>query len=77
MPVINVNMWEGFDKKVKEKWMRELTNVTVNLLNMPPDKVTVILHDVPQTNWAQAGTVATDPDFLSKSRATEVTNEEN
>lgn len=37
----------------------------------PPDKVVVIVREVPLANWGQAGIVATDSDFLVKSRMTE------
>lgn len=71
MPIINIDCWEGFNAEQKQKWVKELTDVTVNLFNLPPDKVLVILREVPLANWGQAGTVATDFDFLSKSRITE------
>ncbi|MFP7737488.1 tautomerase family protein [Priestia aryabhattai] len=76
MPVMNINVWEGFSEETKQKWVKGLTDLTVDLLNMPPDKVTVILHDVPQYNWAQAGTIATDPEFLGKSRNTVIPQKE-
>lgn len=71
MPIINVDCWEGFTPEQKAKWVKELTDVTVNLFKLPPDKVLVILRDTPLANWGQAGTVATDPEFLPKSRLTE------
>lgn len=71
MPIINVDCWEGFNEEQKEHWIKELTDVTVNLFNLPPDKVLVILREIPLSNWGQAGIVATDSDFLAKSRITE------
>jgi hypothetical protein len=32
----------------------------------------LVLRETPLENWAQAGTVATDPDFQTKSRITQV-----
>ncbi|MEK5039155.1 tautomerase family protein [Sporosarcina sp. FSL K6-3457] len=72
MPIIKVDCWEGFNDKQKQEWIKELTDVTTNMFNIPPDKVLVVLRDVPLSNWGQAGTVATDPDFLAKSRITEI-----
>lgn len=72
MPIINVDCWEGFSKEQKKQWVKELTNVTVKLFNLPPDKVLVILRDTPLANWGQAEMVASDPDFLQKSRITEL-----
>ncbi|WP_141432209.1 4-oxalocrotonate tautomerase family protein [Bacillus sp. 03113] len=71
MPIINVDCWEGFNDEQKQAWIKELTDATVNLFNLPPDKVLVVLREVPLSNWGQAGTVATDSDFLAKSRITE------
>lgn len=72
MPIINVDCWEGFSETQKQQWIKELSDVTINLLNLPPDKVLIILREVPLANWGQAGTVATDSDFLAKSRITEI-----
>ncbi|MBH5320472.1 tautomerase family protein [Paenibacillus sp. GSMTC-2017] len=74
MPIINVDSWEGFTPEQKAKWITELTDVTVKLFNLPPDKVLVILRETPLTNWGQAGAIATDPDFLNKSRITEASS---
>lgn len=71
MPIINVDCWEGFTAEQKKQWVKELSDVTVNMFNLPPDKVLVILRETPVTNWGQAGTVASDPDFLEKSRITQ------
>jgi len=71
MPIISVDVWEGFSDEQKKQWVKELTDVSVNLLNLPPDKILVVLRDTPLTNWAQAGTVATDPEFVTKSRISE------
>lgn len=72
MPIINVDCWEGFNEEQKKQWIKELTDVTVNLFNIPPDKVLVVLKEVSLTNWGQAGIVASDPEFLAKSRITEL-----
>lgn len=70
MPIINVDCWEGFNEDQKKQWIRELTNVTVNMFNIPPDKVLVILRETALANWGQAGAIANDPEFLTKSRRT-------
>lgn len=72
VPIINVDCWEGFNEEQKMRWIKELTDVTVNLFSIPPDKVLVVLREVSLTNWGQAGIVASDPDFLTKSRITEL-----
>lgn len=72
MPIINVDCWEGFSDEQKKQWIEELTSTTVNLFNIPPDKVLVILRETSLANWGQAGTVAAHPDFLNRSRITEL-----
>lgn len=72
MPIINVDCWEGFNAEQKKQWIKGLTDTTVNLFNIPPDKVLVVLRETSLDNWGQAGTVASDPDFLPKSRITEI-----
>jgi len=71
MPIINVDCWEGFNAEQKKEWIEKLPDATVNLFNLPPDKVLVILRETSVANWGQAGTVASDPDFLQKSRITD------
>lgn len=68
MPIINVDCWEGFSPEQKGEWIKALTDVTVNMFQIPSDKVLVILRETSLANWGQAGVVATDPDFLEKSR---------
>ncbi|MFC0211751.1 4-oxalocrotonate tautomerase family protein [Paenibacillus chartarius] len=72
MPIINVDCWEGFSEEQKKVWVKELTRTTVDLFNIPADKVLVILRETSVANWGQAGVVATDPDFLAKSRSDEL-----
>lgn len=75
MPIINVDCWEGFNEQQKKEWIIALTDATVNLFNLPPDKVLVILRETSLTNWGQAGAIATDPNFLEKSRMTDITRQ--
>ncbi|GJM73361.1 hypothetical protein HMSSN036_55770 [Paenibacillus macerans] len=75
MPIINVDCWEGFNEQQKKEWIKALTDATVNLFNLPPDKVLVILRETPLTNWGQAGAVAADPEFLEKSRITDISQQ--
>lgn len=69
MPVIQVDHWEGFSEEQKKEWIVALTDTTNRLFRIPKDKITVILREVPLSNWGNGGVVATDPDFLAKSRA--------
>jgi 4-oxalocrotonate tautomerase len=57
MPVVHVYMWAGRSQEVKEKIVKGITDVFVNL-GVPAEAVTVILHDVEKSNWGSAGKLA-------------------
>jgi 4-oxalocrotonate tautomerase len=54
MPIVHVYMWAGRSEEVKEKLIEDLTKVFVNL-GIPAEAVTVVIHDIPKTNWGIAG----------------------
>ena len=57
MPVVRVDMWEGRTAVVKEKLIKGITKVFTEI-GVPPAAVTVIVNDVPKTNWGTGGTQA-------------------
>lgn len=57
MPVIEVQMWEGRSRDAKKRIVAGLTEVFVKE-GVPPEAVTVILHDVKKENWSTAGKMA-------------------
>ena len=54
MPVVEVKMWEGRTKEAKEKIIKGITEIFVEL-NTPAEAVTVIIYDVPKQNWGSKG----------------------
>jgi 4-oxalocrotonate tautomerase len=54
MPVVRVDMWEGRTAEVKEKLIKGITKVFIEI-GVPPAGVTVIINDVPKTNWGTSG----------------------
>ncbi|HEQ79039.1 MAG TPA: 4-oxalocrotonate tautomerase [Euryarchaeota archaeon] len=54
MPVIQVYMWEGRDAETKKKLIEGLTKAFTDLGNSK-ESVTVILNDIPKTNWGMKG----------------------
>ena len=56
MPLVEISMLTGRDNETKEKMIREVTEAVVRTSGAPPEAVTVILRDVPRTDWARAGT---------------------
>ncbi len=68
MPFIQLNVWPVKSAEQKAKWIKEVTSMTIDLLNIPPDKIQVLVQEVTKENWGKAGAVPTQPDFAEKSR---------
>lgn len=68
MPLIYVDTWPGISSGIKSKWIYKATQITSEFLNIPPDKIQVLIRELPQENWGKAGAVPTDCDFAEKSR---------
>jgi 4-oxalocrotonate tautomerase len=56
MPLVEISMLTGRDPATKERIIREVTDAVVRSSGAPPEAVTVIIRDVPRTDWAHAGT---------------------
>jgi 4-oxalocrotonate tautomerase len=56
MPVVQVSIWAGMSEEAKKKVAEGMTKVLTEL-GIPKDAVTVILYEVPKTNWATGGDI--------------------
>ncbi|HEY3422092.1 MAG TPA: tautomerase family protein, partial [Methanocellaceae archaeon] len=54
MPVVEICLWEGRDRDAKKRIVAGITDLFVKE-GVPPQAVTVILHDIKKENWATAG----------------------
>jgi 4-oxalocrotonate tautomerase len=54
MPVVRVDMWEGRTAEMKAKLIKDITEVFTEI-GVPSAAVTVIITDVPKTNWGTGG----------------------
>lgn len=54
MPVVQVTVWAGITKENKKKLVEGMTGVLEGL-GIPREAVTVIIYEVPKTNWASEG----------------------
>jgi 4-oxalocrotonate tautomerase len=59
MPVVIVNMWPGRDDNAKRRIAEGITKV-FEKENIPSDAVTVIMHEIPKSDWARAGKLCSD-----------------
>jgi 4-oxalocrotonate tautomerase len=54
MPIIHVNVWEGFGEEKIKTVIREITRIFV-CLGIPEQAVEVIVHEIPKTHWGIGG----------------------
>jgi 4-oxalocrotonate tautomerase len=54
LPVVQVSVWAGMSKENKEKLVEGVTRV-LEELDIPREAITVIIYEVPKTNWATGG----------------------
>ncbi len=60
MPIIHVNMFEGRTVDQKRKLVAGITEVVVNSLGTKPESVHIVIQELPRTNIADAGVLASD-----------------
>jgi len=56
MPLIRVDMLEGRTPEQKRELIRELTETTSRVLDVPRERIRVVLYEVPKTHWGIGGT---------------------
>jgi len=54
MPIIHLNVWEGFGQAKAETVIQNITKVFVDL-GIPADAVEVIVHEIPKSHWGIGG----------------------
>ncbi len=54
VPVVEVNMWEGRSAAQKETLIQGITRA-FSEIGVAPDHLTIIIHDIPKTNWGTRG----------------------
>ncbi len=59
MPVIHVNVWEGWGPQKAKAAIKGITQVFVDL-GVPQHAVEVIVHEVPKTHWGIGGQPASE-----------------
>jgi len=55
MPLIEINVWQGFDAKKKETLIAKVTDTVCEVIGCPKQAVHIILREVPKENWADSG----------------------
>ena len=60
MPIIHVNMYEGRSLEQRKKLVVAMTEAVVKSLEIKPEAVSIVLHDLPKHNVAVAGVLASE-----------------
>ena len=60
MPILHVHMLEGRDVEKKRLLAERLTKVIMDTLGSPPEKVRVILTDMPHDSYSVGGVLYCD-----------------
>jgi len=59
MPIVHVNVWEGFGKEKAKIVIQNVTKVFVDL-GIPEYAVEVIVHEIPKSHWGISGVPASE-----------------
>jgi 4-oxalocrotonate tautomerase len=65
MPIVHVNVWEGFGQEKAKTVIKNITDVFVDL-DIPAQAVEVIVHEIKKSNWGIGGQPASEK-FKDKS----------
>ncbi len=55
MPIVQIDMIAGRTLEKKEQLIKKVTDAIVESLEVPADRVHIILHDIPKENIGDAG----------------------
>ena len=55
MPTVHINMLSGRTAEKKEELMAKVTDAIADALQIPKDRVHILLHELPKENIANAG----------------------
>jgi 4-oxalocrotonate tautomerase len=59
VPIIHVNVWEGWGQEKAKTVIENVTQVFVDL-DVPAHAVEVIVHEVPKSHWGIGGEPASE-----------------
>ena len=59
MPIVHVNVWDGFGEEKAKTVIQNITKVFVDL-GVPAHAVEVIVHEIPKSHWGIEGEPASE-----------------
>lgn len=60
MPIIHVHLIEGRSLEQKRAMVKEVTDAVCRTVNVTPDHVKIIMHDMAKHDYATAGVLKSD-----------------
>jgi 4-oxalocrotonate tautomerase len=55
MPIVQIDMIAGRTPEKKEQLIKKVTDAIVEVLQIPADRVRVVIHDIPKENLGRGG----------------------
>jgi len=55
MPIVQISLVQGRTPEKKEQLIKKVTDAIVEVLQIPADRVRIILHDIPKENLGRGG----------------------
>lgn len=59
MPIVHINVWEGFGKEKAKPTIRNITQVFVDQ-GIPREAVEIVITEIPKTHWRIGGKPASE-----------------
>ena len=60
MPIVHINLYQGKPAEAKKKLAVAVTEAVVKSLEVKPEAVHIIIHEIPKENFATAGILASE-----------------
>ena len=60
MPLVNIKMLEGRTLEQKKELVEKVTQAVVEATGATPERVSIVIEDMPKYNFAQAGVLASE-----------------
>ncbi|MBN8531061.1 MAG: 2-hydroxymuconate tautomerase family protein [Alphaproteobacteria bacterium] len=68
MPIVQIHLLSGRSEKKKRKLVAAVTEAIVSTVDVPPEKVRIILSDMKPENYAVAGVLTLDAPKAKKAK---------
>ena len=60
MPVVQIYMYKGRSKEQKKKLVARIAQDFEEIVNVKPESLHILFHDVDKEDWGTRGTLASD-----------------